>query len=103
MPDLSEFGAGVEDASEDDQEGGFGDEQTYTYRTGRCRGITTDGRRCKSPSGYGEDCCHTHRMQHNAVTIDDGPVALIEATTRTLWADFENERVRAAVAEVTDA
>jgi hypothetical protein len=106
MPDLSDFGGGVEASDRDEpsagQDGGFGDGQTYTYRTGRCCGITTHGARCKSPSGYGEDCCHTHRMQHNAVTIDDGPVALIEATTRTIWRDFENERVREAVRKVSD-
>jgi hypothetical protein len=106
MSDLSDFGGGVEMAEVDDtstdQDGGFGDGQTYTYRHGRCRAITTDGARCKSPKGFREPLCHTHQMQHDAVTIDDGPVELIEATTRTIWRNFENDRVREAVREVSD-
>jgi len=104
-PDLSDFGGGVEAAETDDaptdQDGGFGDDQTYNYRHGRCRAITTDGARCKSPKGFREPLCHTHQMQHDAVTINDEPIELIEAKTRTIWRNFENERVRAAVRDVS--
>lgn len=103
MSDLSDFGGGIEaeatDQPADADDGGFGSGK-YSYRTGRCKAITNDGQRCSAPTGYGKDCCHTHQISERAVTIDDGPRELIEATTRTLWRNFENELVREAVAEI---
>lgn len=112
MTDLSEFGGGVDRAEADQADtdtGGFGDDHGYQYRTGRCRAIDTSGTRCSAPSTHGEPCCHQHGLDDRGTTIDDGPVALIEATTRTVWTNVENERVRAAVdriqssQEATDA
>lgn len=113
--DLSDFGAGLEDVDsvdhyqheQDDDTSGTGYGKSHSYHLGRCRAITTDGQRCRSPcNGVSTDTCHTHRGD-DRVTIDSPSVALIEATSRTLWEnlddlDVDADRIRDAVQEVQD-
>lgn len=106
--DLSEYVDGIESdetgASDDPDEGGsnaFGQDRSYTH--GRCRAITTEGRRCRSGcSEPTDDCCQTHNGPARTITIDDHPVDLIEQTSRTLWRnvedlDVDHERITEAL------
>jgi len=102
MTDLSDFGAGVETRSGDDESTGGGYASDRKYQTGRCRAIDRNGQRCSGPCESAADFCHSHGMEADPVTIDDGPIRLIEATSRTIWRDFEgldvdHERIRSVL------
>lgn len=112
MTDLSDFGGGLDRESynrehyeEDDDDSGSSNPE---YRTGRCRGITVQGDRCSGSvagSNIGDDdpdLCHMHGNATSVYTIDDTPMSLIEATSRTPWdrldeRDVDHRRIRQAV------
>jgi hypothetical protein len=103
---LGKFGVEVdrdaedENANADDGSPGY----AHSYRTGRCRALKSDGSaRCRSPAENASDTCHMHPEEsHSTVLIDAGPRRLISATSRTVWRNFENDRVRAAVEAVAN-
>lgn len=100
MTDLTTFGVEVDEPEDNDEtsSGGNSYDAGRDYRMPRCRGITTDGVRCRSPcSDLETELCHTHEMAHDPVTIDDHPVRLIEATARIRFEDLDERDVNAGL------
>lgn len=85
MTDLAQFGGGIEQAENDDEESSSSDSR-YKFKAGRCRGITNDGDRCRGSASEG-DLCYYHDLDDHCVTIDSDPVTLIERASGKL---FEN-------------
>ena len=104
MTDLSDFDGGIDSATTETNETSEATRaQSEEYQHGRCRAIAQNhGRRCQSPAGEDADLCHHHAHDHSPVTIDSGPVDLIEWTSRTLFDDLDqldvdHDLIRAAV------
>ncbi len=72
------------------------DSDLALYEEGRCRAVR-DGRRCEGRAEAGTDLCPAHGQQEDPTTIDDGPRALIAATTGQEWEYFDNWLIRGAI------
>lgn len=108
MTDLGDFGVDVDEPEEQETDDKPEKSSNPEYRTGRCRAITVGGDRCsgsiagRNISDDDPGLCHMHDIQHRVRTIDDTPMSLIEATSRTPWdrldeLDVNADRIRMAV------
>ncbi|UHQ96414.1 hypothetical protein [Natrinema halophilum] len=107
MTDLSQFGGGIDrpEIEDEDDSDSETDSSNRPYANVRCRGITTEGRRCAAPASNmwgGESLCGVHSGSNSSVTIDSDPISLIEATSRKLFMnlgdlDVDEELIRGAI------
>jgi hypothetical protein len=103
VTDLSDFGAGVDSADGEEGDGSSVSSGRRHYPRGRCRALNAAKKRCRGhPAVSADEFCHMHSRSEPLATIDDGPKRLLAVTAGVLWANFENEPVREAVAALGD-